>query len=207
MRTTRMLFCALLVALPALALAQRPGDTNQPPSSSDTNTPKDTSDTSKAKLSQVDMQAIAHQHAVNQLEIDLGKLAQKNGTAKSKAYGQTLVNDHMKADREITAFAKKHGVTTIPADQAMTDTDKKQQADNMSKLRAMKGADFDKEFLNMMVSDHEREVTKAEADIGIVDNKDLANHLRDNVKPMLQKHADNARKLLQEGATTSMKEH
>lgn len=203
MRTTGMLLCALLVALPAIALAQRPGETTPPPSGA--TAPKEPSGET-AKLSQVDTQAIAHQHAVNQLEIDLGKLAQKNGSAKVKDYGKTLASDHMKADREITAFAKKHGVTTIPADQAMTDQDKKQQADNMSKLRAMKGADFDKEFLNMMVTDHEREVTKAEADIGIVDNKDLANHLRDNVKPMLQRHADNARKLQQEGATTSMKE-
>jgi putative membrane protein len=203
MRTNRMMLCAVLLGAPMTALAEGPYDTNAP-KTSDTNkdTTKDTNKPEATKLSDVDTQAIAHQHAVNQMEIDMGKLAAKNGGAAVKTYAQALVKDHTNADRDITTFAKKNGMTAIPGDTAMTDTDKKDRMETMARLKSMKGADFDREFLNIMVTDHEREVTKVEADIGIVDNKDLAAKLKD-IKPVLQKHADDA-KALQKKATTSM---
>ena len=182
MKTARSLFCALVLGLPAIALAG-PTETKTPAPAADA-----------LKLNDVDVQALSHQHAVNLLEVDMGKLAQRNGSAAVKTYGMTLVKDHMAGDKDVTAFAKKHGVATIPADTAFTDSDKKMMADMTAKLKTLKGADFDHEFLNMMADAHDKEITKITTDIGLVTNADLTTLLK-NIKPVLERHADTAKTL------------
>ena len=164
-----------------------------------------TSDT--AKLDMNELHVLAHVHHVNQMEIDAGRLAEKSGgTQAVKSYGQMLIKDHTQSDRDITAFAKKHHAT-IPADKAMTDEDKKEQADQkeaMTRLKTMKGADFDREFLRMMADDHDKELAKLDTAVGQVTNTDLATMLKD-LKPVLQKHADQARDLSKNNAQASLK--
>src|SRR3569832_2782378 len=103
MKMTNIL-CAVALGLPLVAAAD-PKAT--PPT---TSTPANPS----AKLTELDTQMIAHQHAVNRTEIAMGKLAQANGSAAVKKYGATLVKDHTQGDKDITALAKKKGISTIP---------------------------------------------------------------------------------------------
>ncbi|MEP6860105.1 MAG: DUF4142 domain-containing protein [Deltaproteobacteria bacterium] len=191
MKMTNVL-CALLLALPAAAIA----------GPSPTTTPAPAPANPSSKLSDLDTQMVAHQHAVNQTEIAMGKLAQANGSAAVKKYGATLVKDHTKGDKDITALAKKKGVATIPADMAMSEADKKDQADMTSKLKGMKGADFDRMFLDMMSAAHDREITKIDADIAVVTDADLKTALQ-KTKPVLQSHSDTA-KSLQKTLTSKM---
>src|SRR4051812_23965263 len=92
---------ALGVGLPALSVA-------------DTTTPKATD--KAAKLSTDETKIVSHLHHVNQMEIDLGKWAQKSGTGGVKSYGESLVTDHTSADKDLTSFAKQHNLSSIPAD-------------------------------------------------------------------------------------------
>ena len=162
---------------------------------------------SNAKLDTNDMQVLAHEHAVNQMEIDAGKLAQKQGSTQAvKSYGQMLVKDHTQSDRDITAFAKKHG-QTIPAEKATTDEQKKEMQDNkdaMVRLKNMKGADFDREFLQTMATGHDMELAKIDTFVGQVKDPELQTMLKD-MKPVLQKHADQARDLSKNNAQASIK--
>jgi putative membrane protein len=187
MKMTNVL-CALMLGLPAAAMA----------GPSPTTTPA----TPSAKLSDLDTQMIAHQHAVNQTEIAMGKLAQANGSAAVKKYGATLVKDHTQGDKDVTALAKKKGVATIPADTAMSEADKKDQAEMTAKMKGMKGAEFDRMFLDMMSSAHDREITKIDADIAVVSDADLKAALQ-KTKPVLQSHSDTA-KSLQKTVTSRM---
>jgi putative membrane protein len=189
MKMTNVL-CALVLGLPAAALAA--------PTPTKTPAPANPS----SKLSDLDTQMIAHQHAVNQTEIAMGKLAQANGSAAVKKYGATLVKDHTQGDKDITALAKKKGVATIPADTAMSEADKKDEADMTAKLKGMKGADFDRMFLDMMSAAHDREITKIDADIAVATDADLKAALT-KTKPVLQSHSDTA-KSLQKTVTSSM---
>jgi putative membrane protein len=176
-----------------------------------TNTPDTTmrSDTTKAdtgnandsnktaKLSDGDAKIVAHLHHVNQMEIELGKLAQKTGTTAVKNYGATLVTDHQSADKDLTTFAKSHKLATIPADKPQTDADKQDHKDMQSKmanLKNLKGADFDREFLNMMATGHDKELANIDTAIGGATDADLQTLLK-GVKPVLQRHADQARDL------------
>src|SRR5262245_25921945 len=53
------------------------------------------------KLSAGDMKIISHLHHVNMMEIEMGKAAQKSGTAAIKTYAQTLVTDHQTGDKDL----------------------------------------------------------------------------------------------------------
>ena len=156
----------------------------------------------KEKLADMDLQVLAHVHHVNMMEIDLGKMAQKSGSTQAvKAYGQMLERDHKSADKDLTAFAKKQGIV-IPMDKPKDEADQKDAKDSkeaVAHLKTLKGNDFDTAFLQMMVQDHEKEIAKLDAAIGGIQNQDLATILKD-IKPALQKHADQARDLQKNNA-------
>jgi len=150
-----------------------------------------------AKLNDGDTKIIAHLHHVNMMEIDAGRIAQKNGTAAVKSYGETLVKDHQSNDKDLTSFAKQHKLAAIPADKPQNDADKqddKDMAATMAHLRSLKGSEFDKAFLGMMVSGHDKELAKIDTSIGSASDPDLKSMLT-SVKPVLQRHSDQAKDL------------
>jgi len=191
---------ALGLALPTLALADTtPSKTADKTVKGDNKMSDKTSGdkTSGEKMSADDTKIISHLHHVNQMEIDLGKWAQKSGTAGVKTYGESLVTDHTSSDKDLTALAKQHGVSSIPADKPTTDADRQDEKDmtiSVAKLKTLKGAEFDREFLTMMASGHDKELAKIDTSIGAATNSDLQALLK-TVKPVLQRHADQARDL------------
>lgn len=85
-------------------------------------------------------------------EVKMGELAgSKAQNAEVKQFGQRMVTDHSKANDELKAVAAKKSVT-LP-----TEVNAKQMED-MSKLQKLSGAEFDKEYVKMMVEDHEKDV-------------------------------------------------
>lgn len=194
--------CALCLApLAASADDDTTGGSTSTSTTSKT-TKSDTKTEKTAKLSDSEMQIVAHIHHVNQLEIDLGKMAQKSGSTQAvKSYGQMLVKDHSQNDRELTALAKKHG-QKIPSETASNESDKKEMQDEkdaVNKLKNMKGADFDREYLSMMVDGHDKELAKIDTELGQVNDSDLSGLIKD-MKPVLQRHADQARDLQKNNA-------
>jgi putative membrane protein len=155
-----------------------------------------TSDTTTdhTKLADMDAQVVAHLHAVDMLEIDMGKLAQKNGTAAVKQYGQMLAKDHTAFDAKLTAFATKHGMATIPADDTQTPAQTTDMETEKGKLAALKGTAFDQELLPMMKMAHDQEISKLDTNMAMVADADLKSMLT-ALKPTLQKHSDQAAKL------------
>jgi putative membrane protein len=158
-----------------------------------------------AKVSDQDLQVMAHIHDVNQMEIDMGHLAQRNGaTPGVKAYGKTLVADHHKGDKAVLALANKHG-QTIPKEAPANEMDKdemKSNMDAMKRLHTLKGADFDRELLQIAVQAHEKELARTETAIGQVNDEGLKALLTE-MKPVLQKHIDLARELQNQSSQAS----
>jgi putative membrane protein len=149
------------------------------------------------KLSDADTKIVAHLHHVNQMEITLAKEAQKQGTARIKDYASTILTDHQSSDKDLTSLAKKHKLGTIPADKPQSDADRQDEKDmtvSVARLKTLKGADFDKEYLNMMVSGHDKELTRIDTSMSAANDPDLKSLLQ-STKPVLQRHADQARDL------------
>ena len=150
-----------------------------------------------AKLEGADLQVVAHLNHVNQMEIDMGKMAQRQGTAKVKTYGAMLIKDHTAAMKDLKAMAKKKGVAKIPADKPTSETMQKEHQDMMdamARMKKLKGAEFDREFLTMMIADHDKEVSRVDAAMSTATDPELKTFLS-SVRPTLQRHADQAREL------------
>lgn len=149
------------------------------------------------KLSKSELQAVAHYHELNKLEIDLGKVAIKNGKSEGvKEYGRMLVAEHGDSNKKFKALAKKRG-QVIPMEKPATEIEKQDKADAKkaaAKLEKLKGAEFDAAFLTQMVMDHEKELAKIDTKAAGVQDAELADMIRAQ-KPVLQHHADRAREL------------
>ena len=115
------------------------------------------------------------------LEVELGKLAAQKGVSSDvKKLGEMMVKDHSKANDELKAAAKTKDIT-LPA----TMSDKCQK--KLTELTQKQGADFDKAYADLMVSDHKDDIDefKKEAEKG--NDKDLSAWAKGKV-PVLQHH-------------------
>jgi putative membrane protein len=159
--------------------------------------------TTKTKLTAAELQVMAHYHAVNLMEIDLGTFAKKRGTTQAiKSYGDMLVKEHRDSDAKLRALAKNTG-QMIPREKPATDADKQEAANQKKEAAALKkltGAAFDREYLRMMVDGHDKELAKIDTNVGEVTHSELADLLR-ATKPVLQHHADEARSLQKTNAS------
>lgn len=115
-------------------------------------------------------------------EVALGKLAQtQSKNADIKKFGQMLVTDHSKADQDAMALAKKKSFN-LP-------TGMGSHQSTYDKLKGLTGDEFDREFVEDMVSDHEKDIStfqkesqnSTDADVKAFATKTL---------PTLQKHLD-----------------
>jgi putative membrane protein len=180
------------LALPTLAVAQAPDQEQQQQPQPQ---PKDRA--GKAKLNEFERNVLAHVHHVNNKEIELGKLAQRQGSGQVKQYADMLIRDHQQSNQKLMAFAKQQGITQIPKKQ-MTDEDRaedERMKKEMAELRNLKGAEFDRRFLEMMVKSHQRELALSDPFISQVDHSELDTML-ENRKTVLQRHVDRAEELM-----------
>jgi putative membrane protein len=84
------------------------------------------------------------------MEVDMGRMAQQKGkSADVKKIGSTMVADHSKANAELMAIAKKKGV----------DLSKEK-----AKMKHLNDANFDKDYINAMVKDHEGDLSAFQAE-------------------------------------------
>lgn len=90
------------------------------------------------------------------MEVELGRIAAQQGASDAvKQFGQRMVDDHGKANQELMSLAQSKGMT-LPAA-----IDEKHQKD-VTKLSSLSGAEFDREYTKMMVSDHRKDVSEFE---------------------------------------------
>jgi putative membrane protein len=115
------------------------------------------------------------------LEVELGRLAIAQGRSEEvKQLGQQMVDDHSKANQELGAIASEKNIT-LPED--LGEKNRKTYDDLAKKT----GADFDKEYARLMVSDHKHDLEefKKEADKG--NDPDIKNWAAGKV-PVLEHH-------------------
>lgn len=88
-------------------------------------------------------------------EVEIGRLAaQKAASAEVKKFGQMMAADHAKVNAEVKALAAKKNVT-LPDMSSI-----KSMVDDM---REMSRADFEREYVDAMVEDHEADVAAFQA--------------------------------------------
>jgi putative membrane protein len=150
--TATAVMCALALTSPAAAQ----GTAGQPQTQAGQTKPgmqtgqKDTAP--KGQSAKADT-AFMQQAAMSSMaEIEHGRAATKNAEHDEvRKFGQRMIDDHSKANEELKGLASKMQVT-LP-----TSLDQKHRA-MQEKLEKMKGAEFDRAYMQHMVASHKASV-------------------------------------------------
>ncbi|MES2810726.1 MAG: DUF4142 domain-containing protein [Bacteroidota bacterium] len=173
----------LMIAAAGLMLQACGGPKDSAETADSLNAVKDTTTTGETGIAVVADDAKFAVDAANggMTEIELSKLAQAQGTnAKVKEFADGMVADHSKAGDELKAIAATKNIT-LP-DSINADSKKA-----WSDLAAKKGADFDKAYVDKMVSDHKATVDLFESGQKNVKDPDLKAFI-DKTLPVIKAH-------------------
>lgn len=106
----------------------------------------------KTTLDAADQKFMTQAAQSGTMEVSLGDLArEKAKDPQVKNFGQRMVTDHTKVNRELEALAKKKNVTLPKRMERM-------QEDEVRRMSEMQGTSFDREYMNTMVTEHEKDV-------------------------------------------------
>jgi len=91
----------------------------------------------------------------NQVDIDAGNLAAaQSGNAEVKAFGQLMVKDHTGVNKSATDLVTRLKVT--PQDNPTSESLKSGGVTNVAHLKTLKGADFDRAYVDHEVAYHQQ---------------------------------------------------
>jgi putative membrane protein len=132
--------------------------------------------------------------AANTVDIDAGKLAKsKTQNKEVKAFAQQMITDHTGVNKQATALVKKLHVT--PEENATSKSLKSDGAKNIAHLKPLKGAEFDRAYVD-------NEVTYHQAVLDAIDKTLLPGaknaELKDlitKVRPAIAAHLDHAKQI------------
>ncbi len=130
--------------------------------------------------------------AVNSADSAQGELAARSGThADVKAFGKRLATDHGAVNKQATDWATAAGVTPEESDDSRKM--KQDAADHMTSLQGKTGADFDKAYIDHVVTSHQQVLDALDQKlIAGAQNADLKKMLTD-VRPAIAAHLDAAK--------------
>ena len=146
--------------------------------------PKDT-------LDAADVNFVKTESAAGKAELKLAELGvQKAERPDVKAFAEQLVSDHTQSHKELSALATEKGVDVS----AVIDP---KHAEEFQKLEKATKADFDKQFLADMISDHKKCLSKFEEAAKDSKNSDVK-MWAEKMVPTLKAHLAKAKKLAAE---------
>lgn len=120
------------------------------------------------------------------LEVQLGQIAEKRAISRRvKNFGAMMVKDHSQANSDLTALASSKNVT-VP--QTLSDDSQKK----LNKMNAVTGTDFDKAYIDMMVDDHNDDVSDFTKEAKESTDNDVQSFANKTL-PVLQTHLDSAK--------------
>ena len=141
------------------------------------------SDNKAGIISNVDNEFLESAAETNLNEIELGKLAENNGTfAELKELGLMMAKDHSKAMVALQDLAEKKQIT-LPT--TITETDAKTN----KKLSAKPGKVFDAEFCKTLIEAHNEAIGKFEKAANEATDADIKSWAMSMI-PILQNHLD-----------------
>ncbi|HTI93792.1 MAG TPA: DUF4142 domain-containing protein [Puia sp.] len=138
-------------------------------------------------VSKADQQFAVDAADAGMTEVQAGQMAQQKGMAKDvKAYGAMMVKDHTGAADKLKAIAASKNITLPSA--ISSDMQK-----NLDDLQKKEGKDFDKAYIDMMVSDHKKVISKFEDESKNGSDADIRG-FADSTLHTLRHHLDEAEK-------------
>ncbi len=168
----RLLTTTAIVAAGLLAAPQVFAQTGQPS--------RPAVSSSKDALDQQDRKFVQAVTIGGMAEVELSKIAQKSENADVKRFADRMIEDHTKANEQLTAIASGLGVEPPKA----LDSEHERTRD---KLRTLHGKAFDDQYAHDMVEDHEKAVKLFREEEHSGHNTELEQFARKTL-PTLEEH-------------------
>jgi putative membrane protein len=139
--------------------------------------------------------------ATNTADMETGALAQQQGASREvRDFGAMLVRDHRTVRQQGRDLAAKLGVTPTPP---KDDQGAKDHATAMARLRGLKGAEFDRAFLQHEAAFHQAVIDAIQSTLlPAIDNPELK-ALVEKVAPAFQAHMQMAQELEKKASSAS----
>lgn len=142
-----------------------------------------------------DREFMMHAAMGGMTEVQLAQMAQQKAESQEvKDYARKLEQDHTQANEKLKAIAQERQVS-LPTDIGA------EHQQMVTKLNGLSGAEFDKAYVKMMVSDHKKDVKEFEKVANRSMDSDLKN-FASATAPTLKEHLTAAQQL-QSGSTRS----
>jgi putative membrane protein len=130
----------------------------------------------------------------NQVDIDAGKLAQSKGHSKEvRQFGKQMVTDHTGVNKQAVALVTKLKVT--PEDNPTSQSLKAGGEENVKNLKGLKGAEFDKAYIDHEVAYHEQVLDAVDKVLIPNAKNEELKALLIKVRPAFVAHLDHAKSI------------
>ena len=183
MKDLRVIIIALLATCTLLACHHSPPQISSGDDEDSITASTDTSSTLNLAVDKSDSDFAVEAANGNCTEVELGKLAVKNGKDKKvKNFGMMMVKDHGKANTKLMMLSKAKNLNLSSKPNA----DGQKMIDDLSKKT---GDEFDKAYISSMIADHKEDVQKFGDATNRLQDPDLKNYAIKTL-PVLQKHLD-----------------
>jgi putative membrane protein len=183
MKDLRVIIIALLATCTLLACHHSSSQLSSGDDEDSITASTDTSSTLNLAVDKSDSDFAVDAANGNCTEVELGKLAVKNGkSAKVKNFGVMMVKDHGKANAKLMMLSKAKNLNLSSTPNA----DGQKMIDDLSKKT---GDEFDKAYISSMIADHREDVQKFGDATNRLQDPDLKNYAIKTL-PVLQKHLD-----------------
>ncbi|HVG14872.1 MAG TPA: DUF4142 domain-containing protein [Chitinophagaceae bacterium] len=120
------------------------------------------------------------------MEVQLGNLAQQNASSQRvKDYAAMMVRDHTKSNDELMSFASRRNLM-MNSDSLMN-----LHKSHVESMKKKTGKAFDKAYMDMMVSDHKKNVAEFDKASKMCKDQECLGFAAKTL-PVLQMHLDSA---------------
>ncbi len=119
-------------------------------------------------------------------EMDLGRYVRdKTDNGDVKSFAKMMIDDHNDALNKLQNLLKDDNVNRS------TNSKPKDEASNMGALENTSGAELNRDYMDMMVKDHQKDLDELRDAEATAQNPDLKQYIQDLI-PIVQKHLDKA---------------
>jgi putative membrane protein len=130
----------------------------------------------------------------NQVDIDAGKLAaSRSANREVKAFAQLMITDHTGVNKSATALVAKLKVS--PEDNPTSQSLKSDGAKNLADLKTLKGAAFDKAYVDHEVAYHQQVIDALDKTLIPGATNSELKALLVKVRPAFVAHLEHAKRL------------
>jgi putative membrane protein len=182
MSSRKLIYTASIAAL-AYGLSQGAFAAGNTTPSAQSSAPQPKATEPATNLSHGDRKFLENAAQGGMVEVQLGKLAeQKASSEQVKQFGKRMAADHQKANDELKKIAANRGFN-LPVE--MSGSARREY----DKMQGKSGADFDREYMKEMVSDHKKDLKEFQSEAKSSKDADLKNFATSTL-PTLQQHLD-----------------